>query len=158
MARGAPDYSTLITQRIESTFTLGSVEDFDLARLRQISAYVSVGNYTTLQTTRGPDGANSLDYYQVPAGKIFVAAAAIYTLSLTTNHWVLGYGDDAVVNSAAAPAGAVGLNPPDLYRTAVANAIATSFPLFKMPAGKFPYVFISGGVGAILVLGIETDA
>ena len=135
-----PDIQPLITRQADGTITLGSAEIPSSARARIVALIatdaggITDGNYDTLQS---PVGTN----YAVPA------AVTLFITGLTVGAGAagvvveLGYGDDAVNDSASAPSAAVVLYEQTL---GAAQALAELDVFGQVPAGKLPYMRVTG--------------
>lgn len=107
---------------------------------------VTAGRYDTFESPRGTD-------YQVPAaGPIYLVQFHGTPLASVNAaiHVEIGYGDDAVSNSIAAPTNAV-----IVWNVAYPSADGLSLPVsvhLEIPAGKYPFIVSTGGNYNISVL------
>lgn len=104
----------------------------DIVALTSSTNTVDAGNYDTLESPRGTD-------YQVPAGTTFVV-----TLLTASGTGDIGYGDDAVSDSASPPTNAV----------TVCTFIGSGEVWCPIPSDKFPFVRVDTA-GAVSAVGVE---
>lgn len=106
--------------------------------------------YESLQTKRGPTGAATTDYYQVPTGYELVITKVYLNCSVAGGITVIGYGDAAVAAGVSAPTNAVGLTPYSLLVVATGNVLVEVPVCLVVPAGKYPYAYDSVTTGIMV--------
>lgn len=165
-----PSTTLNIIQQPGFGVSLGAGQFVDINDLITMTAVAGTsGRYQTFQTLIGSAGAaGSSNYYQVPAGKRFLALASLLVprgTSTAVNEVVLGYGDTGVNDTVAAPTNAAGR----LIQTYLAlngGGAATSFfnePVitslyFLVPASKYPCAYFPVTSMAITLYGVERPA
>jgi len=135
-----PDLRPLIIRQADGTITLGSAEIPSAARARIVAL---------VATDSGGITDGNFDTFQSPAGTNYTVAASalLFITELTVGAGAagvvveLGYGDDAVNDSASAPTNAVVLYDQTL---GAAQALAELDIFAQVPAGKFPYARVTG--------------
>jgi hypothetical protein len=137
-------------------YHIGALQANSEPDLKALSAYIITNaHYETFQTKRGAAGGASVNYYQVPAGKILYIVH-IYFTSYPGDGWItLGYGDDAVAEGAVAPTNGVALFPPWALAAYEAGKWY-DIPMFAaIPAGKYPYLYGEAGKCGARITGVE---
>lgn len=135
-----PDIRPWFARGAEGTVTIGSAEVSGERRSRIVSlvatdaAGVTDGRYDTLQAPAGTD-------YQVPAGQTLITSSIDVGAGAAGVIVEAGYGDDAVNNSAAAPTTSVSLYEQTL---GIAGGLAELNTYLEIPAGKFPWLRVTG--------------
>lgn len=127
-------------------YLFGQITSDTVADGKHLSLSGATTKYNTFEEVIGTD-------YQVTTGKTLYLSLAIPIASTADTGFYLGYGDDAVNNSATPPTNAVQLM--DLI--SVHNAYTPyEVPIFAtIPADKYPYGYCAGGTLQVHVLGIE---
>ncbi len=125
-------------------FTLGGGVNDVITEGKSLVALATVASrYSTLETEVGTD-------YTVAAGKQFYVTKFRYQSTAASNAFHLGYGDDGVQNSAAAPTNFVQLTHD--FLSLVSNVAILDNVFFIIPAGKLPAAFFTGTSTHILTL------
>lgn len=132
------------------SITIGSLSEGypgDMVSLTNSQDTLTAGNYDSFESPRGTD-------YTVPVGQTLHVIAFIghpEVAASTSQVFVIGYGDNAVDNSAGAPTNAIVVCA--LTWEAVDSAPA-QVPLFcPIPGGKYPFV-VSTGAGNFQATGL----
>jgi hypothetical protein len=123
-----------------------------------ITAYAATsggaGRYMSFETPAGTD-------YVVPVGKSLVITRLTYTGAAIGDRIVIGYGDDAVPNGAAAPTtpisliGSAGATPTSSLVVEAPNIVHDIAVYLSIPAGKYPFVQASGTSSSVQFIGVE---
>lgn len=129
----------------------------DLPKLKTLHAYHS-SNFATLREMGQTSG------YQVPAGKKFVVVAVVIRTtggSVGASLGLWGADSDVGFSSGSAPSNTdptVNSSDSNVYvMTAASELIELSSP-YEIAATKYPYVYVTSGVGVWHVYGFELDA
>ena len=116
-------------------------------------AGAGAGHYSTLNRALG---SGALASYQVTAGKTFYVTKIIFTPTTSTADVNLGYGDNAVTDSASAPTNGLTQIPNGVIAGTTANQkVEYDIHVPLAPSGKYPYYKNDGATGAMLVFGYE---
>lgn len=131
---------------MKTGFRLGSLAQDAVTGIKIIFATPANAQFMTLETPVGID-------YQVPAGKTFYITQAYTEIGGANGSFLVGYGDDGVPSQAGAPT-----NWKQMTTLLYIDKANVSYPfnLFvPIPAGKYPTLLASGGVGHINIVGVE---
>ncbi len=123
-----------------------------------VTAYAATsggaGRYMSFEAPTGTD-------YVVPTGKSLIVTRLIYQGAAIGDEVVIGYGDDAVANGAAAPTtpvslmGAAGVTPTSSLVVEAVNLVHDIAVYLSIPAGKYPFMQASGTSASIQLIGAE---
>ena len=125
---------------------LGSLATDELAGLMTLGAYAASGNYSSFEQPVGTA-------YQVAGGKQFIVTKIGTTGKNEAVEINIGYGDNAVSDSAVEPTNPVYLLP--AIPNAVANQIYESGVVLYVPEGKYIFMQPTGGEGTVIMQGKE---
>lgn len=152
-----PDFTQAQQVKYDTSFNFASVYGLDFTKLvRLIGAAGGTGKYNTFVTAVGATGAvGATSRYVVPTGKTLYIVRIVWSSTTAGDFVSLGYGDDGVTASDAAPTNAVGITPSNLVISLAAKAIYTLEPYLAVPAGKYPYLYSGQGVTYMIAFGLE---
>ena len=123
-----------------------------------ITAYAATsGGANRYMSFEAPTGTD----YQVPVGKSLVITRLIYKGAAIGDMAIIGYGDDAVANGAAAPTNPVslmgqsGVTPTSSLVVEAVNLVHDIAVYLSIPAGKYPFIQYSGTASSVQLIGAE---
>lgn len=129
-----------------TAFRVGSLASDVLADIKRGNNFAVINNYSTFEH---PDGTP----YSVTAGKTLYITRVRFTSTAGPGRISIGYGDDAVDDSALAPTTPVLVDK--LLGVVTAELLAVVDCFTPIPAGKFPFFVATLGGAYASFEGIE---
>lgn len=131
---------------MKTGFRIGSLAQDAITGIRTIFCTPANTHYMTLESPVGID-------YQVPAGKTFYMAGALFRTDTAGSGFVVGYGDVGVPSQVGAPANWKQMSTA-IYTSPANISVPVNF-FIAIPTGKYPCIKASGGFCHMHIFGVE---